>query len=277
MKVLRLAPVAFLLTGACFATRSDVRVVQSDVASLRAEMLRADSVRGTQLDRVIADLRTAGDSLRSMSSRSTRFQGDVLGQLHSLGQGLITVQELTGQSQKRLQEMRAQWEERAPNAASAAAAVPPVTATGPTPPATAPTGLRRDSAAAPAPGTPGPNQLYQLAYDQLQRGSYSTARAGFQDLLRQYPTSDLASEAQFYIAESYNRERNASAADAAYGEVVTKYPASPRAATALYKRAVIQADRANVDGARTLFQQVVTRYPKSDEAELARERLRAPK
>ena len=42
--VRRIAPVALVATGACFATQSDVRVLQTDVQNLRAERSRQDSV-----------------------------------------------------------------------------------------------------------------------------------------------------------------------------------------------------------------------------------------
>jgi tol-pal system protein YbgF len=93
-------------------------------------------------------------------------------------------------------------------------------------------------------------------------------------LLRLYPTSDLAGEAQFYLAESFSAEGNVGAADTAYAAVVTKYAQSPRAPTALYKRALLLQQRGNVALARTALNDLVRRYPRSDEAQLARERLR---
>ncbi|MDF1506299.1 tetratricopeptide repeat protein, partial [Roseisolibacter sp. H3M3-2] len=120
---------------------------------------------------------------------------------------------------------------------------------------------------------PGPNRLYEIAYDQFRRGSFATARTGFTDLLTRFPTSDLAPDAAFYVAESFASERNAAAADSAYRAVVTRYPQSPRAATALYKRAQASRDAAE---SRTLYQQLVRDFPRSDEAELAREALKQP-
>ena len=61
-------PVACLATGACFATRSDVRVLQGDILSFRQEAARADSARARQLASVVASLGTVGDSLRETSA-----------------------------------------------------------------------------------------------------------------------------------------------------------------------------------------------------------------
>jgi tol-pal system protein YbgF len=275
--VRRIAPVALVATGACFATQSDVRVLQTDVQNLRAERARQDSVMQQRFQELMASLQTTNDSVRSLSNRVTRLQGDVRGDLFQMNQQLLQIQELSGQSQRRLQELRSSLEARQQD-------VPPVTP--PTPPSQTP----RDSAAGAAPGaqmpaaaapsgpvaaSPGPNQLFQSSLDQLRRGSPGSARRGFEELLRLYPTSELAGEAQFYIGEALAGEGNLAAADTAYGTVVARYSESARAPTALYKRALLLQQRGNVAMARTALNELVRRYPRSDEAQLARDRLRA--
>jgi tol-pal system protein YbgF len=151
------------------------------------------------------------------------------------------VQEVTTQLQRRLQDVRAAVEARVETAS---------------PPA--------DSA-----GGPGPNQLYQIGRQQFDRASYAAARTAFDDLLRRFPTSDVAADAQYYVGEALVAERNAAAADSAYAAVVTRYPESPRAATALYKRARLKQTAGRAAEARALYQDLVKRYPRTDEATLA--------
>lgn len=274
--VRRLAPVAFVATGACFATQSDVRVLQTDVQTLRAERARQDSVMQQRFDALMASLQVTNDSVRSLATRVTRLQGDVRGDLFQMNQQLLQIQELSGQSQRRLQELRSSLEARQQD-------VPPVTT--PVTPSNPP----RDSAAAAAPGpqppsvaapsgaqtaSPGPNQLFQSSKEQLQRGSPGSARRGFEELLRLYPTAEVAGEAQYWIGVAFETEGNTAAADTAYATAVTKYPQSSTAPTALYKRALILQKRGNIALARTALNDVVRRYPRSDEAQLARDRLR---
>ena len=264
-----MAPIALLATGACFATQSDVRVLQNDLQIMRTESAIADSARRAQLDAIISTLGRNHDSLQAIGARLGKFQGDVREELYSLGQQLIQVQELTGQSQRRLQELRASLDQRAQELATPPAP-PQDTIRGPTStPPTTPSG-----AAQPSSTTPGPNQLFQLALDQLRRGSTAAARVGFQDLLRQYPTADIAPDAQFYLAETYAAEGSAAAADSAYAEVVARFPESQRAPTAAYKRAVAHQRAGRTEQARASFTQVVEKYPRSEEAALAREQLR---
>ena len=268
-----LAPVVFVTAGAC-ATRTDVRVLQNDLANLKAERNAADSANRAQLERVIATLGAVSDSMVALTGRSSRFQATVQQDMYAMQQQLVTIQELTGQSQRRLQELRASMEQRAQQLATQPAPTIPASPTTGTPGGPAPT----PGAATPAPaGGPGPNQLFQLALDQLRRGSTGSARAAFQDLLRQYPQSDVAGDAQFYIAESYAGEGKAAQADSVYAIVVTSHPTSSRAATALYKRGVAAEAAARTADARTYYEGVVSQYPRSDEAALARDRLAALK
>jgi tol-pal system protein YbgF len=266
-----LVPLVALAAGAC-ASRGDIRVLQNDLSIMRAEAAMNDSSHRAQLARIDAQLNGVRDSVRAANARLYKFQGDVQGMLYTIGQQLIAIQELTGQTQRRLQDFRAQVEQRgatlspAPlgSSDSSAAGVAATGAVGGTPPAGPPTGG----------GAPGPNQLYQLSLNQLQRGSAGAARSGFEELLRRYPTFDLAGEAQFYIAESYAAEKDMSAADSAYALVVERYPSSPRAPTALYKRALSLQKAGQTREARQTFETLVKKYPRSDEAELARDILR---
>jgi tol-pal system protein YbgF len=270
-----LVPVALVATGAC-ASRNDIRILQNDIRVMRMESLHADSARMAQLDAVIAALRKQEDSLRALRALTARFQGDMRGEMYALGQQLIQVQELSGQSQRRLQELRASLEQRQEMQATTPA-VPQPTPPAAQPQQSPPTSSQPANATSPGPASPGPNQLFQLSLDQLRRGSAVAARAGFQDLLRQYPTSDVAPEAQFYIAQSYETEGSVAQADSAYATVVSRYPQSPRAPSALYKRALALQSQGKVQAARAALDQVIRQYPQSDEAVLARDRLRTLK
>ena len=255
---LRLSPVALALaTGACFATRNDVRILQDDITKFRASQQTADSARAAQLAQVAATLGQVNDSLRATSARMVRWQANAQGDIRNIQEQLVQIQELTGASQPRLLDLRRDLEEKS---------TPP--------PSPLPGDTTRAAAAAPASGAPGPATLYKLAFDQMSRGSHSTARSGFQKLLEQYPTSDLAPDAQYYIGETLQAEGNTSGADSVFSLVVSKYPSAPRAATALYKHGLFLQKAKRNSEARQAFQTVIDKYPRSDEASLAREQLR---
>jgi tol-pal system protein YbgF len=243
-----LAPVAALAVTGCMASKSDIRLLQDEIRTLRAMQSRADTARRTQADSTLTMIGRTNDSLRVLAQRFGAFQATVGGELFEMGKQLITIQELAGMSQKRILELRATMEERAQS----------ITST--------------DSAAPPA--APGPAQLFQLSFDQLRRGSYSTARAGFEELLRRYPDFEEASAALLYVGQSYAEERRTAEADSVYALVVTRFPRSKDAPTALYKYGLSQLSQGKRAAARAALQRVVREFPSSTEAELAADRLR---
>lgn len=270
-RVWRLIPlVALVATGGCFATRGDVRIVQGDIAALRTELLKNQQDQKDALLQTQRMIQLASDSLARVSARTVGVQGDVREGMRAVREQLLQVQTLLGQSQATIARLRAEMEAR--NAMPVAPA--------PTePPTGAPSRGGRAAPATPAAADtttvlPGPNQLYTTGRDQLLRGATATARTTFQELITNYPQSDYASDAQFWIAESLAKENNVPAADAAYAAVVSAYPTSAKAPTALYKRAQLVLKQGITAQARQLFEQVVARYPRSDEAELAAETLK---
>jgi tol-pal system protein YbgF len=172
-----------------------------------------------------------------------------------MGRQLLQIQELSGQSQRRLQELRASLETRT----EAMNAPVPAPSAG--------------DSARPASG-PGPAQLFQVAFDQMQRGSFGSARSGFQDLLNRYPTFEDAPTAQLFIGQSLAEEKNVTAADSVYQLVVSKYPQSKAASTALYKYALSLVAQKKNPAARASLNRILKDYPNSDEASLARDLLR---
>ena len=254
--------VALVLLGAC-ATRSDLRRVEDQLTLSRAEAARQDSVRATRLAEIITTQRRMMDSLtaaqRSLTSLQTSlqaFKGDVGTDLYAVQQQLVQIQALTGQSQQRLTELRTQLEARGEQIGAA------------------PSAAGGDTARAAASASPSADQLFQTSLDQLRRGSPSTARQGFRELLRVYPNDSHVPDATYFIGESFATNQPDSAA-VYYNQVVRNAPASPRAATALYKLGLLAERQKNLEEARTSYQRVVKEYPKSDEAALAKDRLKA--
>jgi tol-pal system protein YbgF len=114
--------------------------------------------------------------------------------------------------------------------------------------------------------------MYQGARQQLNRGSLSTARGGFQQFLAAYPGHALVPDALYSVGETFYFTAPDSAV-AYYTQVVTRFPKAAKAATALYKMGRLEEDRKNVAPARGYYQRLLKEYPSSDEAGLARNRL----
>jgi tol-pal system protein YbgF len=260
-----LLPVVLLATGACFATRNDMRILQGDILTMRREAARADSARARQLAQLAGTLTIVSDSLRETGNRLTRYQGETRGEFRAMQQQLLQLGELVGQSSAQLQRLRAENEARMQQQLQVVAP-PPVT--------TPPTDTTRPPPTVFQPTNPGPNQLFQDGLAQARRGSYGAAQAAFEELLRLYPTSDVAADAQYYLAEAYESDGKLLQADTAYAAVVLRYPKAARAPTALYKRAQALVKQGRRADARAVMERVTREYPNTDAADLAAEWLR---
>jgi len=251
--------VAAGLTGC--VSKSDVQMVQGEVSLLRAETLRRDSTRAAQLGEVIQMQQRMMDSLTASRRAVGQLKGDIASDLYNIQQQLVQLQELTGQSQQRLSELRTQLEARGAQIETTTPSAGPAPSPG-------------DTAQPAAAASASADQMYEASLAQLRRGSTSTARLGLRELLRSYPTSTRAPDALYFIGQSFASENPDSAA-AYYSQVVDKYPTSARAPSALYNLGLLAERRKDTARAKDAYQRVVQKYPQSDEAALARDRLKA--
>lgn len=230
------------LLGGC-ATKRDVRDLRTEIDALRAA--QDSALREIQRqNRMMLD---------SLSGQGVRTRGDLANRLLAIERQLVQVQELTGQGQQRITELREELNARARTLEAQSSA-------------------RADTTGAAPPGNP--EELFNAALASLRRGSLVTARAGFEEFLRLHPQHRLAGEAQFYVGESHSEAKDVPQALQAYARVLESHPTSPKAPTALYRAGTLEAARGNRAEARTLFGRVVQSYPDSPEAGLARTELR---
>jgi tol-pal system protein YbgF len=242
-----------VISLAACVSKGDVQRVQDDVALFKAETARRDSARAAQLNEVIRAQQRILDSLTTSRKAVGQLRGDLASDLYNIQQQLVQLQELTGQSQQRLSELRTQLEARGEQIA-----------------ATAPGDTSKPGASSAASA----DQMYEASLAQLRRGSTSTARLGLREMLRVYPTSERAGDALYFIGQSFAAE-NPDSASAYYEQVVQRYPNSSRAGSALYNLGLLAERRKQTSKARDAYQRVVQKYPQSDEAALARDRLKA--
>ena len=232
---------------ACFASKSDFEALRTDVSASERRALVTDSIQRlqiAQLSSINHSIVAIIDSLRVVNSRLESSSSATRSEITGLKQDIARLEDLSGQSEERLKEIRATLEEKAPAIAS-------------------------DSVST----GPGPAQLLQLGKDQMIKRSYSSGRSALNDLLTKFPDSDLAPDAIFEIAQSYRAENNLNAADSAYADLAARYPDSPHIPSALYKRGLILKSLGKQAEARRLFQEVRRRFPRSAEASLAQEQL----
>jgi len=116
--------------------------------------------------------------------------------------------------------------------------------------------------------------VYSQSFDALKAGSYSTAITGFRDFLKNYPQSQLAENAQYWLGEAYYVNHDYDSAAEAFRTVLKKYPDSRKAPDALLKLGFTQYEQKQYGAARSTLTAVTQKFPGTDSAKLAADRLR---
>lgn len=116
-------------------------------------------------------------------------------------------------------------------------------------------------------------ELYRLAKQAFDAGKYDAARAGFQRLLAEYPQSPNADNAQFWVGETYYREKWYEKAILEYHEVIKNHPKGNKIPAAMLKQGLAFQAIGDKKNAGLILKELVSKHPKSNEAAIARKKL----
>lgn len=130
------------------------------------------------------------------------------------------------------------------------------------------------SASAPGAAMPSADLLYSNGLRDLNGKKYELAIQEFQDYLRYYPETDLASNAQFYLGEIAFAQGQYPQAMDAYTKVLENYPKSFKLAPARLKKALALIEVGEKTTAIRELRNVVRLYPGTEEDRRARAKLR---
>jgi tol-pal system protein YbgF len=148
-------------------------------------------------------------------------------------------------------------------------------AAGQAPAASAAAGAAAATSATPAPvPTTGKEQDdYEAAFQLMKQGDYTGASRSFRAFIQRYPSSPLASNAQYWIAESNYFVRNFPLALKEFLKVEAQYPNSRKLPDAMLKIGYTYYELGEWAKARQYLEQVVSRYPNTRNARSAKARL----
>ena len=266
-----IAPVAVFAATGCLATQGSVRTLQDEIRASRSQLsqndsaiLRAEESRRREIAALGSTIDRLNDSVRVLTARLALFQANATGQFDAMGQQVIKIQAILGQNTRDLQEQRTQLRALSEQGITGATASAPPSGGG--------AGGAADTSQRANGGAPGPATMFSSAVDEYRKGSYRTARSGFEDLIRTYPDYDQNARAQLYIGDSFKADGNPAAADSVYQTVETRYANSPDVvAGALWRRGRMLWDANKKGEARIVLNRLITKYPQSDEAALAKD------
>ncbi len=114
---------------------------------------------------------------------------------------------------------------------------------------------------------------YQLAFDLLRNGRYVESAQAFDQFLTIFPSSPLADNAQYWLAETYYVQRQFTTALPTFQAVVDSYPDSSKRPDALLKFGFCHYELQQWDAARAALQRVAREFLHTTAARLATRRL----
>jgi len=121
---------------------------------------------------------------------------------------------------------------------------------------------------------PSADTLYSNGLRDITSGKYDLARQEFQDYLKHYGDTDLASNAQFYLGEIAYSQKNYDQAVTEYERVLTNYPKSFKLAPAHLKKGMALIDLGQKTAGVRELRDVVKRFPGTEEERRARAKLK---
>jgi tol-pal system protein YbgF len=228
----------------------NVGKLNSTMSSVQKSVQDVQANSGARLDTMSTQVQGLSDNLEEIKSR-----------LGKLNQQLVDLQSV-------VQSIDAKVSGSAP-----ANAIPNGT-TNPRPANDAPTNSAPPIANNTASPAPSADMLYSNGLRDITSGKYDLARQEFQDYLKYYSDTDLASNAQFYLGEIAYTQKQYQDAVSEYDKVLTHYPKSFKLAPARLKKgmALIELGQ-KTPGVREL-REVVKRYPGTEEERRARAKLK---
>jgi len=222
-------------------TNSSLGKLEGTMGSLQKSVQDVQANSGARLDTMSTQVQGLSDNLEEIKSR-----------LGKLNQQLVDLQ-------NSVQSIDAKISGSAP--ASATGTASPTASTG-------------SPSAGPGPGAPSADTLYSNGLRDITSGKYDLARSEFQDYLKYYADTDLASNAQFYLGEISFKLKQYDDAVAAYQKVLTNYPKSFKLAPARLREGMALIELGQKTAAVRELREVVRRYPGTEEDRQARAKLK---
>jgi tol-pal system protein YbgF len=117
-------------------------------------------------------------------------------------------------------------------------------------------------------------ELYDNSLTSFKKEEFQQAMDGFQQFLREYPKSDRADNAQFWIGECFMVQKEYEKAILEYQKVIKNYPQGNKVPIAMLRQAGAFMGIKEETSYKLLLKKIVKKYPDSDEAKIAKAKLK---
>ena len=121
------------------------------------------------------------------------------------------------------------------------------------------------------------DEIYRMAKQAFDQGDSDAAREKFQELIKRFPNSERADNAQFWIGEIYYREKWYEKSILEYQKVIENYPKGNKVPASLLKQGFAFLNLGDNANSRLILEELIKKYPQSNEAKIAKDRLKGLK
>jgi tol-pal system protein YbgF len=271
--LLWLLALLILATGSpAFAVSKEIIQLQTQVQALQDQVSRMQQSIDMNMGAMRNLIEQSADSVNKMNTAVNELQNKMQGQItdnnsrvEQLSSQIQSLHDAVDELKSRLAKVSKQLDSMQQGGQNLAAGQPGN--------ATAPGGSP-DSGAGANMNAPPPDTLYNNALRDYNSGKYDLASGEFTDYLKYYSNTELAGNAQFYVADIEYRQGNFEAAAKDYDKVLEQYPGGNKAAAAQLKKGYALLELGQRDAGVRELNSLIARYPRSIEASQARDRLR---
>lgn len=259
----------------CFAVSKEIIQLQTQVQALQDQVARMQQSIDMNMGAMRNLIEQSSDSVNKMNAAvnelQNRLQGinaDNSGKIDQLSSQVQSLHDSVDELKSRLAKVSKQLDDMQQGGQNLAPGQPGIAAP---PGGIAANGAPDANAAALAPP---PDVLYNNALRDYNSGKYDLASQEFAQYLQYYSNTDLAGNAQYYVADIEYRQGNFAAAVKDYDKVLEQYPGGSKAAAAQLKKGYALLELGQRDAGVRALNSLIARYPRSIEASQARDRLR---
>jgi tol-pal system protein YbgF len=263
-------------TAGC-VTPQDIEGLQSQLSDIQRQVLQIQK-QSPSKEEVSSQVSSLGTSVGHQMESLLKTEADMQVKLQGLSSQIDELQAKLEDTNYRLAQLSQQIAATNQELKSFRSAAPPTGTAGS--PGTPPDGTQPQTPPPANPGNPGggpsadPQALYNGAYNDYLKGNYDLSLREFQAYLDNFPATDLADNATYWIGECYYRQRRFRQAVNQFDAVLEKFPRSDKVAAATLKKGYAHLELGERSQGVVQLRHVIRQYPNSDEANLARQRLR---
>jgi len=249
--------------------QTQVQALQDQVARMQQSMDMNMGVMRNLIEQSSDSVNRMNAAVADLQNRMQGVNADNGGKIDQLSGQVQSLHDSVDELKSRLAKVSKQLDDMQQGGQNLAAGQPGM--------ATAPGGIPANNMGAPnsaPPAAPPPDTLYNNALRDYNSGKYDLSSQEFSDYLKYYGNTDLAGNAQYYLADIEYRQGNFEAAVKDYDKVLEQYPGGSKAAAAQLKKGYALLELGQRQAGVRELNSLIARYPRSIEASQARDRLR---